>query len=170
MDTIGGRAVPAGFRYRDVLMKGMPDHDPRDAFRVRHPRMETGRRAKIFAPFDALRGFDEAVSARDVLYRDRIVLSPDEEAELDRRLAVLRALTGTGKARVPVTVTYYEPCSDEDHEDCGIRGRYLTLAGVCGGVDTEETRTVLVGGERIPLDDIMEIGSPLDIFRTSEED
>ena len=57
----GDMEMPAGFSYREVICKGRPLHDGIDPFRIRHPQMDPGRRAKIFAPFDALRGFDEAI-------------------------------------------------------------------------------------------------------------
>lgn len=58
---LGYMDMPADFPYKQVLQKGRPRHDGADPFRIRHPKMETGRRAKIFAPFDALRGFSDAI-------------------------------------------------------------------------------------------------------------
>ncbi len=49
-------------RYKKVLEKGKPVHDPYDDFSIRHPRMDLTRRAKIFSPFDALKGFNEEIS------------------------------------------------------------------------------------------------------------
>ena len=54
--------MPSAFRYRDVFLKGKPRHERYDAFRIRHPEMDPGRRAKIFAPFDALQGFGEEIT------------------------------------------------------------------------------------------------------------
>ena len=67
MFEVGVIPMPNGFRYMDVFMKGKPQHVGADLFRSRHPGMELGRRAKIFAPFDARRGFGEAVASKDVL-------------------------------------------------------------------------------------------------------
>ncbi len=50
------------FRYRTVLEKGKPVHDKNDSFRIKHPPMDLSRRAKIFSPFDALKGFGEELS------------------------------------------------------------------------------------------------------------
>lgn len=58
---LGRIDIPPDFSYREVLEKGRPCHDRLDPFRIRHPQMDPGRRAKIFAPFDALKGFDEAI-------------------------------------------------------------------------------------------------------------
>ena len=105
--------MPVNFRYREVFLKGKPCHDRLDAFRIRHPSMDRGRRAKIFAPFDALKGFSEAVAAKDVLYEERITLSQEDQEELNRRLAILHGLTYNGRMaranRVQVTVTHLLP-------------------------------------------------------------
>ena len=62
MYAIGMMAMPADFRYREVFLKGRPKHDRLDAFRIRHPQMDVGKRAKIFAPFDALSGLHERLA------------------------------------------------------------------------------------------------------------
>ena len=53
--------MPDDFRHRDLFCAGRPVHEKYDEFWLRHPPMDLGRRAKIFAPFDALRGFSEAL-------------------------------------------------------------------------------------------------------------
>lgn len=55
--------IPANFRYRDVLRRGKPVHEKFDRFSIRHPAMPLEKRAKIFAPFDALKGFSDAIAA-----------------------------------------------------------------------------------------------------------
>lgn len=49
-------------RYKKVYERGKPTHSPFDDFSLRHPSMELSRRAKIFSPFDALRGFNEEIA------------------------------------------------------------------------------------------------------------
>ena len=92
---IGDMSMPAEFEYRDVFEKGQPAHLWYDRFRIRHPAMDCGRRAKIFAPFDALSGFSDAVSAKETPYEYRRELSDGEKDELDRRLGILHRLTRT---------------------------------------------------------------------------
>ena len=65
MDPLGEMNMPEGFPYREVCRKGQPRHGPTDRFRVRHPRMEVGHRAKIFAPYNALCGLSEVMAARE---------------------------------------------------------------------------------------------------------
>ena len=59
-------SLPSSFRYRHVIEKGKPVHDKNDRFSIKHPPMDLLRRAKIFSPFDALKGFhDELSKAQD---------------------------------------------------------------------------------------------------------
>ena len=180
MYAIGVMPMPAGFKYRDVCLKGKPRHERWDAFRVRHPQMPPAKRAKIFAPFDALRGFDFAILMKNEIYTDRAGLSPQEREELDRRFAILHNLTCNSRMaranRVQVTVTYFEACSDVNSEAYGLQGQYKTITGICLNVDAEVTRTILVDvtdaprtgtdGLRIPLEDIRTIESPGKLFET----
>ena len=54
--------MPADFKYKDIYLMGRPVHDKQSSFYAKHPPMPPGRWAKIFAPFDALKGFDERIS------------------------------------------------------------------------------------------------------------
>lgn len=93
MYAIGVMPMPAGFKYRDVFLKGKPRHDRYDSFRIRHPEMPPGKRAKLFAPFDALRGFDFAILMKNEIYTDKAGLSQEDQEELDRRFSILHNLT-----------------------------------------------------------------------------
>ena len=161
---IGDMAMPSDFRYKDVFLKGQPAHEAFGPFRLRHPSMDPGRRAKIFAPFDALTGFDDAVASKEVLYEFRRELSDEEKEELDRRLGILHHLTRNGRiARVnavPVEITFYVPCPDRDSFSYGFRGRHITVSGICRKVCS---RSVLVDAITVPLQDIVGLESPLEI-------
>ena len=62
MRPIGFMSMPSGFPWRDVFLRGRPVHAEADPFRLRHPAMDCGHRAKIFSPFDALKGFGEEIA------------------------------------------------------------------------------------------------------------
>ena len=174
MDAIGVMPVPADFRYLDVFLKGKPQHDRFDTFRVRHPIMDVGHRAKIFSPFDALKGFSEAIASKDVQYEYRIELASEDAEELSRRFSILHNLTFNSRMaranRIPVSVTYYEPCTDKDHDAYGVKGRYKTITGICWNVDTEEYHTILVDRVQLTLEDVLSIESSRDIFSRNWED
>ena len=61
------RKVPLSFPYLRVLMQGKPEHREGDP---KHPPMERGHRAKIFAPFDALDGFSAEIKKKDRLFEE----------------------------------------------------------------------------------------------------
>ena len=168
MTGVGVMPMPAEFSYRDVFLKGKPQHDRYDLFRIKHPKMDVGHRAKIFAPFDALKGFGAAIAAKDAVYRPRIELEREEREELDRRLRILRELTGNSatarRNRVEVSVTFFSPCPDEDDDTYGSVGQYVTVTGICRGVDAEVTRTIRVDDMRLELEDVVRIESPTGMF------
>ncbi len=60
---IGAMSMPPGFPHQDLCTRGRPRHHPLSRFRLRHPQMPCSRRAKIFAPFNALAGFSEMIDA-----------------------------------------------------------------------------------------------------------
>ena len=92
---IGDMPMPAGFRYADVYKRGKPYHgtpnrlDTYDIFYLRHPPMETSKRAKIFAPFDALHGHSERIEAKKIHYEYRRELTTNEAEDLNRKMMFL---------------------------------------------------------------------------------
>ena len=113
MSGIGVIAMPADFSYREVFLRGKPEHDRFDLFRIRHPSMDAGKRAKIFAPFDALRGFSAAllvVEAQSIAGRaDREQGAPDD----DEPLPELYAFYDPNEAYELYDLVGPNPCWDE---------------------------------------------------------
>ena len=99
------RKIPAGFPYFRRLIQGPPKH-AEDAFSQRHPRMEEGHRAKIFAPFAALKGYEEALRAKEKIVVPKVELSDDALEFLDYQLKQLKVgdyvLINDGKIKVQV--------------------------------------------------------------------
>ena len=160
---IGSMAMPADFQYRDVFLKGYPEHGRLDSFRLKHPSMDCGRRARIFSPFDALRGFRDAVAAKEVLYGFKHELDDGEKEELNRRLNILHELTCNGRIsrrnRVIASVSFYVPCTDRDNFAYGCRGRYVKLTGTVRNVDAVLSRTIMIDNRKIRFSDIIAIES-----------
>ncbi len=98
--------------------------------------MSEAMRAKQFSPFAALVGLDEKVDGAGFIPDDRIVLGPEALAELDR------AICGLRKGDI-IKVRYY------------FRGRYVSSMGRVSKFDRQE-RTIMIGEERVLLDDIIE--------------
>ena len=167
---LGKMLVPKNFKYTDVLQRGRPQHGKWDSFQRRHPPMTVEHWAKIFSPFDALDGFDERIAEKEVVYACRTELSPDDQAELDRRLDILRNLTYNSRMarenRVMVRVISFVPCTDENHFAFRIAaGKYETTAGMVLRVEPDSLRLRTENGDRnILFCDLREIQSEAGIF------
>ena len=55
-----GNSIDYSEEYKDIINKSRPEHHG-DDFEARHPHMSQENRAKIFAPFAALKGYEEAI-------------------------------------------------------------------------------------------------------------
>lgn len=84
------------------------------------PRMSPGDRAKIFAPYAALKGYNELAHSMERQYVPRPEPAEDRQDQLDRRMRSLRR----GDA---VTVTWFEPLKAEGGRELG---RYRVTTGV----------------------------------------
>ena len=162
---IGYMPMPADFRYRDIFKRGRPRHNSLSRFRLKHPEMPCSRRAKIFAPFDALRGFNEAVASKEINYIRKPELSDSERELLDKKLALLHRLTFNKKAakkNAPlISVTYFLPCADKENDAYGTGGTLESVTGICSKIDTQIARTIRAGDYSIPLDYVIDISTDL---------
>jgi len=158
--VIGYMPMPPDFKYKDLFLHGRPKHRKFDDFWRKHPPMDTTHRAKIFAPFDALAGFDDAIASKKVLYEPKRALSETEKENVNQVLSHLRFLTRSGKDarknRPGVTVTFFQPCTDIHSEWYGKGGSCRTISGICHRVD-EIYNEILVDDQPVRFDDIISI-------------
>ena len=163
MNTPKNITIPEGFRYKEVLRRGKPVHEKFDSFSIRHPSMPLEKRAKIFSPFDALKGFDEAISSKNVIYEYRKTLSDEDMQILDQKLCLLRQLTMNSESardnRIPVEITYFRLLEDTNMQE--EKGSYLTDSGILMKVDAFSRLLILNDDTKIPIDDIISISSPV---------
>lgn len=117
---------------------------------LKHPQMSIQDRAAIFSPFSALSGHAGAIAETARLTEQRIELDEDTKAELDRRHAMLLEHI---REQPEITVTWFQP--DERKEG----GAYLTTTGRLKKIDEVYRALYLADGNRIPLDDVIEIQS-----------
>ena len=126
-------------------------------FSRRHPKMTQMNRAKIFAPFAALTGFDSAVRAKEIQYVPRHILDPEEAYALHEMLNGLYLKTRTSAlarmSRINVKVEYFEVCTDVNNDAYGRLGLYHTETGILWKVDPA-AQAVTVGEKIIPFGDI----------------
>ncbi len=165
---IGLMEMPPDFKYKSVYLKGKPKHLENDSFSRRHPAMNHVRRAKIFSPFDALKGFSDAVASKDILYISRPELTEEEKADINHKLNILHEMTRNRRiaqqSRVTVQIDYFQPCLDEDNAAYGSMGQHLTIRGICERVDIAVSHCIFVDQTSIRFDDILAIYAP-EIFK-----
>ena len=113
-----------------------------------HTRMPMENRAAQFAPFAALTGYEEAVEEAHRLTDHRPELSDEEKDALDR--ALRQALEEKER---PVTITRFIPDARKEG------GRIVTKKGQIRRLDAYRRRLVLEDGDRIPLDEILDLQS-----------
>lgn len=112
-----------------------------------YPKMARADRAKIFAPFSALRGLDDSLAAREPRYAPRPEIAPDRAEQLDRRLRAFRRGD-------PVTVTWFERLKTENGADLGryrvTTGEYIASHPASG--------VLLLTNAKIETRDIVDLG------------
>ncbi|MCD8068696.1 MAG: YolD-like family protein [Lachnospiraceae bacterium] len=139
--------------YEDIIDMERPW--PMDTLR-KHPKMSPQDRAKIFAPFAALRGHSERLGEEDVklMRSKRTELSEDEAAMLsDKLLQVKKGMT--------VTVEYFQP----DNEN-GEIGYDVTATGTVTNIDVVYRILKIDTGrknEKGAVDDVIKFDDLLDV-------
>lgn len=131
--------------YSDIL-----DH-PHYVSKTR-PQMSELERAAQFSPFAALTGYDAAISETGRLTDEKIELGEETKAVLDMKQQYLLDMISD---QPEITVTYFIP----DTKKSG--GAYASVTGNLKRIDEYERLMLLTTGEKIPLDDIMDIESDL---------
>ncbi len=133
-------------KYADIIH--LPHRDPT----ARHPRMTMLNRAAQFAPFAALKGYEEAIGETARFTDTRPEISDDAKELLNRKLGVLQAVI---EHEPSVTVTYFRPDSRKSGGTC------ITVSGRAIRLDPQKRILHLRTHKDIPLDDLLDIvGEP----------
>ena len=112
------------------------------------PQMPMIDRAAQFMPFRALTGYEDAVHETARLTDEKPELTEDEKALLDTKL---QRLADRLDSRPQVTLTWFQA----DKRKTG--GAYVTTTGQIKKIDDFEGALILLGGERILIEDILDI-------------
>jgi hypothetical protein len=117
----------------------------------KHPRMSRANRAAQFAPFAALAGYEASITETARTTDAFIALDDDQNAELDRRMAIIR----THLDELPeLTIVYFVP----DARKAG--GKYRTIKSQVRKIDDYRRELVLSSGERIPWQHVVQLDGP----------
>lgn len=99
-------------------------------------------RAKIFAPFSALKGLSEALTAKEKIHVPKVLLTESASEELDQKLHLI-------KLGDNVTIIYY-------HLDEHNKGEYLQVSGKISKIDYNR-RMLIIVDTKICMNNIREI-------------
>ena len=132
-------------QYDDII--DLPHH-----VSATRPRMSMIDRAAQFSPFAALTGYDAAIKETGRLTDERIELSEESRAALDRKQQFLMEHISD---HLEISVTYFV------HDERKSGGAYVTVTGQVKRVDEYERQLVLIDGTKIPLDEVLELESEL---------
>lgn len=102
-----------------------------------HHRMDQANRAKQFMPFDALKGFREALAEKERFLEPQKELSEERKAELDHILHQIHRMD-------VVRAEYFRD------------GEYVQVTGEVSDID-EIRRVLNIAGIGIPIDDISDL-------------
>ena len=122
-------------KYDDIISMDRP--------RSAYPKMKVSDRAKQFAPFAALTGYEDVIEDRGRVFDRRRYLSEEEKEKIN---SVLSAL----KKNDMVSMEYFAPESDDD------LGFYKELSGKVERIETENL-VMRVDGITIDFEDIFRI-------------
>ena len=118
---------------------------------IKHPRMRIEDRAKIFAPFAALKGYEEAIAAKQKIVVPRIELSEESKEYLDLQLGKIDQLLSRGQHPV-ITVVYFKMDNSSSTEG----GEYIRFTGMVAKFD-QTSHILQIVDKRLRLEDIYRI-------------
>lgn len=133
--------------YDDIIHTEYPLKSS-DAFK--HPKMSIEDRAKIFAPFAALKGYEEAIAEKQKIVVPRIELSEESKEYLDFQLGKIEQLLTKGLHPI-ITVVYFQK-NKVNKED----GEYIQFTGMVAKFD-QTSRILQVVEKKLRLVDIYSI-------------
>lgn len=131
----------ARIEYADII--DMPHHQS-----TKRQHMSLHDRAAQFAPFAALRGYDDEIIETARTTDARTELSAEEIEELNDKLNIL---ISDIKQKPKVAITYFVP----DDKKSG--GAYITAKGNLRRIDDVEKVLIFTDEKKIKIEDIYDI-------------
>ncbi len=105
------------------------------------PKMDRENRAKQFMPFDALKGFREALEEKERIVVPKRELSEEQKEELDFKLRQIHKMD-------IITVEYFQ------------NGEYVQVTGVVSRID-ETSKALKIVNTKIAFEDIVDLQKSL---------
>ena len=129
-------------KYDDIIEVQYPF---KDIEKIRTMTIE--ERAKIFAPFAALKGHSEAIAAKQKIVASKVELSEESAQQMDYSLMDIDNQLKNGKHPI-IKLIYFK-------QDVRLKakGEYIELSGVVAKLN-KELRWIQIVNKKINLDDI----------------
>lgn len=135
----------ATHKYDDIISMEYP---LKSADIIKHPKMRIEDRAKIFAPFAALKGYEDAILAKQRIIVPRIELSEEAKEYLDQQLSQIERLL-LGEKHPIITVVYFQM----DKSSIPDGGEYIQFTGMVAKIDFT-SRILQIVEKRLRMEDI----------------
>ncbi len=129
-------------KYDDIIEVQYPF---KDIEKIRTMTIE--ERAKIFAPFAALKGHSEAIAARQKVVASKVELSEESAQQMDYSLMDIDNQLKHGKHPIIKLIYFKQDVRLKD------KGEYIELSGVVAKLN-KELRWIQIVNKKINLDDI----------------
>ncbi|WP_328587812.1 YolD-like family protein [Konateibacter massiliensis] len=104
---------------------------------IKREKMDRENRAKQFMPFDALKGFREALAEKERILVPKRELSEEQKEELDRKLRKVQKLD-------IVTVEFFQ------------NKEYVQITGMVSRIE-EQSKVLEIANTKIAFDDISDL-------------
>ncbi len=132
-------------KYDDIINNEYP---LKNSDIIKHPRMSIQDRAKIFAPFAALKGYEEEIAIKQKIVVPRMELSEESKENLDLQLGKIKRLLLKGQHPIITLV-----CFRRDEESLEEGGEYIQFTGTVAKFD-QNLHILQIVEKRVSLDDI----------------
>ncbi len=129
-------------KYDDIIEVQYPF---KDIEKIRTMTIE--ERAKIFAPFAALKGHSEAIAAKQKIVASKVELSEESAQQMDYSLMDIDNQLKHGKHPIIKLIYFKQDVRLKD------KGEYIELSGVVAKLN-KELRWIQIVNKKINLDDI----------------
>lgn len=129
-------------KYDDIIEVQYPF---KDIEKIRTMTIE--ERAKIFAPFSALKGHSEAIAAKQKIVAPKVELSEESAQQMDYSLMDIDNQLKNGKHPIIKLIYFKQDVRLKD------KGEYIELSGVVAKLN-KELRWIQIVNKKINLDDI----------------
>ena len=133
--------------YEDIINQDRP--------RSKRPPMDRAARAKIFMPFAALKGYEDALEEKQKCRVEKIERSEESKEELNRKIGELLLMLGDGERPV-IEITQFIQDKKASYEEERTLGEYVNKREALRKIDVY-SGVIKLEEEEVALGDILKI-------------